>query len=92
MPADDPAPDNAERFPVSPDGTVLPFLHSQKELNHVLDLTAKEKLLEKKIPVIVDEKLQIATMNEIDWVQDFSMILCNTINFYVFLSNQFFLF
>lgn len=48
----------------------------------------REKLLEKNIPVIVDEKLQIATMNEIDWVQDFSLILCNTINFHVFLSNR----
>lgn len=48
----------------------------------------KEILLEKDIPVVVDERLQIATMNEIDWVQDFSMILCNTINFHVFLSNR----
>lgn len=48
----------------------------------------KEILLEKDIPVVVDERLQIATMNEIGWVQDFSLILCNTINFHVFLSDR----
>lgn len=48
----------------------------------------REKLLKKGISVVVDERLQIATMNEIDWVQDFSLILCNTINFHVFLSSR----
>lgn len=54
----------------------------------MLDGPLRERLLEKNIPVVVDEKLQIATMDEIDWVQDFSLILCNTINFHVFLTGR----
>lgn len=54
----------------------------------MLDGPLREKLMEKNISVIVDEKLQIATMNEIDWVRQFSGIICNTINFHVFLSNR----
>lgn len=54
----------------------------------MLDGPLREKLLEKNIPVVVDEKLQIGTMSKIVWLQDFSMILCNTINFHIFLSNR----
>ena len=54
----------------------------------MLDGPLQETLLEKNIPVVVDNKLQIAKMSEIDWLQDFSMILCNTINFHVFLSER----
>lgn len=54
----------------------------------MLDGPLKEKLLDTGIPVIVDVNLQIETMKEVDWIQGFSMIICNTINFYVFLSER----
>lgn len=70
---------------------VAEVLHKQRIsviYGSMLNGPLREKLLEKGIPVVVDERLQIATMNEIDWVQDFSLILCNTINFHVFLSDR----
>ena len=48
----------------------------------------KEELMENEIPVIVDENIQISTMQETEWVNTFSMIICNTLNFYVFLSER----
>lgn len=45
-------------------------------------------LAENDIPVIVDENLQISTMRETDWVSTFSLIICNTLNFHVFLSER----
>lgn len=54
----------------------------------MLDGPLKMKLIENNIPVVVDENLQIATMSETDWVQSFSLIVCNTLNFHVFLSER----
>lgn len=54
----------------------------------MLDGPLKDKLIENDISVIVDENLQIATMQETDWVNVFSLIICNTLNFYVFLSER----
>lgn len=54
----------------------------------MLDGPLKDKLIENDISVIVDENLQIATMQETDWVNGFSLIICNTVNFYVFLSER----
>lgn len=45
-------------------------------------------LLKNDISVIVDENLQISTMQETDWVKTFSLILCNTMNYHVFLSER----
>jgi hypothetical protein len=57
VPADDPAPDSAEQFPVSPDGTVLPFLRSQKGMlmygkvsqENYVELTAASAIPNKEI-------------------------------------------
>lgn len=54
----------------------------------MLDGPLKDKLIENDISVVVDENLQIATMKETAWVNAFSVIICNTLNFYVFLSNR----
>lgn len=54
----------------------------------MLEGPLKNKLIENDIPVVVDENLQIATMKEIEWVNTFSLIICNTLNFYVFLSER----
>lgn len=48
----------------------------------------REMLIENDIPVIVDENLQVATMQETEWVGAFSLIICNTLNYYVFLSER----
>lgn len=54
----------------------------------MLDGPLRPHLLERQIPVIVDENLQIQTMQEAAWVSKFDLILCNTISFYVFLSDR----
>lgn len=54
----------------------------------MIDGPLRERLTENSIPVIIDENLQIATMKEIDWVNSFSLIICNTLNFHVFLSER----
>lgn len=54
----------------------------------MIDGPLKEKLLEQDIPVLIDENLQIATMEETEWVHSFSLIVCNTLNFHVFLSER----
>lgn len=54
----------------------------------MIDGPLREILIKNEIPVIIDENLQIATMLETDWVNFFSIILCNTLNFHVFLSER----
>lgn len=54
----------------------------------MLDGPLKQQLIENNISVIVDENLQISTMQEINWVNTFSLILCNTLNFHIFLSER----
>lgn len=47
------------------------------------------KLLEKEsIPVVVDTNLLVETMNESEWIKGYSLIICNTINYHVFLSER----
>lgn len=48
----------------------------------------RDMLIKNDIPVIVDENLQIATMQETQWVNGFSAIMCNTLSFHVFLSER----
>lgn len=52
------------------------------------DGALKEKLIEQGIPVIVDENLPISTMKQTAWANAFSLIICNTLNFHVFLSER----
>lgn len=54
----------------------------------MLDGPLREVFIRDGIPVIVDENLQIATMQETGWVHASSLILCNTMNFHVFLSDR----
>lgn len=53
-----------------------------------LDGPLREALLEDEIPVIIDVNLQIETMNDAGWMDGYSIIVCNTLNFYVFLSER----
>lgn len=54
----------------------------------MLDGPLKNQLIENDIPVIIDENLQISTMRETRWLQTFSLIICNTLNFHIFLSER----
>lgn len=52
----------------------------------MLDGPLREKLQDKDIAVVVDVNLQLATMREIQWLENASLLFCSTINYYVFLS------
>lgn len=54
----------------------------------MLDGPLREVLTAEGIPVIVDVNLQVETMREAAWTWDFSLVVCNTINFHVFLSER----
>lgn len=54
----------------------------------MLDGQLRQQLSEAEIPTIVDANLQVQTMKETKWVQSFDLIICNTFNFYVFLSER----
>ena len=54
----------------------------------MIDGPLKDVLLSEEISAIIDENLLIATMNDINWIQGYDLILCNAINFYYFLSKR----
>lgn len=54
----------------------------------MLDGPLRNILLEEGIPVIVDENLMIETMREAEWIRGYSLVICNTMNFHVFLSDR----
>lgn len=54
----------------------------------MLDGPLREVFLEEGIPVIVDVNLQIETMDDAGWPGSYSLVICNTINFHVFLSKR----
>lgn len=54
----------------------------------MLDGPLRKILMRENIPVIVDENLMIETMKEAQWVKEYDVIICNTMNFHVFLSER----
>lgn len=54
----------------------------------MLDGPLAEQIIELGIKVIVDENLQLQTMNESIWNTGYDLIICNTFNFYIFLSER----
>lgn len=54
----------------------------------MLDGPLRQKLLDVHIPVVVDENMQVAVMRECRWTESFSILICNTVNFHVFLSER----
>lgn len=48
----------------------------------------KETLFQNGIPVIIEPNLEMCTANEISWVNQFNKIICNTLNYYYFLSDR----
>lgn len=54
----------------------------------MIDGPLRKMLVENGIPVVVDNNLQICFMREITWLNEFSLIICNTINFHNFLTER----
>ncbi len=53
-----------------------------------IDGPLRKLLLEEEITVVVDNNLLVQTMDECHWIKEFSTIICNTINFHVFISSR----
>lgn len=54
----------------------------------MLDGELRSRLEESFIPVVIDNRLQIGTMKELVWTHHYDLIICNTINYHVFLSDR----
>lgn len=48
----------------------------------------RKYLLDENIPTIIDSNLEIRTAKSINWVCSFDKIICNTLNYYQFLSDR----
>jgi len=78
-------------------GTAIALFHMAEVLQKagypivfasMMDGPLREQVLGRGIPVVVDPNLQLATMREIEWMAGFRLIVCNAINYYVFLSDR----
>ena len=54
----------------------------------MIDGELRYRLKEERIPVIVDERLQIGTMKQLRWTSYWDLLICNTINYHVFLADR----
>lgn len=54
----------------------------------MIDGDLRNKVEEAFIRVIIDERLQVSTMNELAWTLNYDLIICNTINYHIFLSDR----
>ncbi len=54
----------------------------------MIDGPLKEKIINDGISVVVDVNLQVETMMEVKWIENFKVILCNTVNFHIFLMKR----
>ena len=52
------------------------------------DGALRQKLYKENIPVVVDPNLQMRTHRETEWAHGFHRIICNTLNYYQFLSDR----
>lgn len=78
-------------------GTALALFHMAKALSRaghsilfvsMMDGPLREWVEMCRIPVIIDPNLQLATMKETEWLADSRLILCNSINYYIFLLER----
>ena len=53
-----------------------------------LDGPLRKTLEENDISVVVDPNLMVQTMSECEWIQEYSLVICNAINYHVFLSER----
>ncbi|MCI9396482.1 MAG: glycosyltransferase [Lachnospiraceae bacterium] len=52
------------------------------------DGALRQHLCEHNIPAIIDPNLQMKTQREAEWTHGFHRIICNTLNYYQFLSDR----
>jgi hypothetical protein len=78
-------------------GPALALYHAAKALGRaeyevvyasMLDGELRSKLEENGVQVVVDNRLQINKMMELPWTRRFDLVICNTINYHVFLSER----
>ena len=78
-------------------GPALALFHAAKVLKahgysvlyaSMLEGPLRRQIEEAGIPVAVDENLQIGTMRDCGWTNRFALLICNTVNFHVFLSER----
>ncbi|MDE7272045.1 MAG: glycosyltransferase family 4 protein [Lachnospiraceae bacterium] len=67
---------------------VLKKLGYQVVFASMIDGPLRKRIEELDIPVVVDANLQLATMRETTWLAGFKLILCNAINYYIFLTER----
>lgn len=54
----------------------------------MIDGPLRERLVYEDIPTVIDKRLQICTMAELPWTQHYGLVICNTINYHIFLSDR----
>lgn len=78
-------------------GTAIALFHMAEALKRcgysvvfasMMDGPLRAYLEDQGIPVIIDSNLQLATMRETEWLAEFCLIICNAINYYIFLSDR----
>lgn len=78
-------------------GTAIALFHmaeALKELGYsivfasMMDGPLRKRIEELEIPVVIDANLQLATMRETVWLAGFRLIVCNAVNYYIFLSER----
>lgn len=52
------------------------------------DGALRSHFYEKGVPTIIDPNLQVRTQKEVQWTYGFQKIICNTLNYYRFLSDR----
>lgn len=78
-------------------GTAIALFHMAKALKKqghsivfasMMDGPLRARVTELDIPVIIDANMQLATMRETEWISGFRLVLCNAVNYYIFLSER----
>ncbi len=78
-------------------GTAIALFHMEEVLTKLgysvvfastMDGPLRGRFEEKGIPLVIDPNLQLATMQETGWLAGFCLVICNAINYYVFLSKR----
>lgn len=78
-------------------GTAMALFHMAKVLKEqgypivfasMMDGVLRESVLECGVPVVVDSNLQLAVMRETAWVSKARLIICNAVNYHIFLSDR----
>ena len=67
---------------------ILKYMHYNVVFASWNDGELREYLDRENIPVIVDCNLEIKSAKDISWIHNFEKIICNTVNFYQFLSER----